>query len=610
MKKLLNTLYWIGVTALCTISFASAYTQEEVSAYNWAYKNGITTQATINGANLNGKLTRQELSKMLANYIENVAWVRQISYSSCSFTDEDEITPNLKPYTKKICSYKIMGSNGQDFRPTSKVTRAELGTTISRMLRWDRYEVGWKDFYIYHLNALKDGWIMNNLDNPTKSLARRWDTFIMLKRLSDKYGSNINLNEWNYAYSWSKVSSDSEYVSTLYENANIIYKWQDWTKYYYDGNFLKGLKAVAEKKWETDLSDFLEIEAKYYENGLNQLESLDLDNLPELLGIDEDLDPDTMTTKEKQALLKKIKDTTNKLIKESKSRNNEYIRDLKKVIKNISNDKFWLKDKYEKTEEFIDVTNGFLDLYSEIIINLMEMALITDESEINGEEWMAVVFGLMWSAIMYQSESEEYQSYVEDWARDTLKLLWSETSSSNVKFESSSTKVSSSRWRARDVARKNDLAQIQTAIITSQMDRWYWPGKEKWVTEWINISSINKELLEAWMSSVPSDPIENNIVKWLWNYSASKWEYWYMVSTRNWVTNGGFVLMANTEVEWWSNRVVCKNGQWLNKWYIQEGTDLKDIHTCQSFKKWSTCSSNNYECTYTDEEELRYILLY
>ncbi|MBO7095157.1 hypothetical protein J6V86_03120 [bacterium] len=84
----------------------------------------------------------------------------------------------------------------------------------------------------------------------------------------------------------------------------------------------------------------MEIEAKYYENGLNQLESLDLDNLPELLGIDEDLDPDTMTTKEKQALLKKIKDTTNKLIKESKSRNNEYIRDLKKVIKNISNDKF------------------------------------------------------------------------------------------------------------------------------------------------------------------------------------------------------------------------------------------------------------------------------
>jgi hypothetical protein len=30
--------------------------------------------------------------------------------------------------------------------------------------------------------------------------------------------------------------------------------------------------------------------------------------LPEMLGIDEDLDPETMTKKEKEALLKKIKD--------------------------------------------------------------------------------------------------------------------------------------------------------------------------------------------------------------------------------------------------------------------------------------------------------------
>ena len=146
MKKILNTLFWIGVTVICIASFTFAYTQEEIAAYNRAYKNGITTQPNIDEANLNWKLTRQELSKMLTNYIENVAWIRQSSYSSCSFTDEDKMTPNLKPYTKKICSYKIMGNNGQDFRPTSKVTRAELGTTKSRMLWGDRYEVGWKDF--------------------------------------------------------------------------------------------------------------------------------------------------------------------------------------------------------------------------------------------------------------------------------------------------------------------------------------------------------------------------------------------------------------------------------------------------------------------------------
>jgi hypothetical protein len=35
------------------ISFTLAYTQEEISAYNWAYKNGITTQSNIDSANLN-----------------------------------------------------------------------------------------------------------------------------------------------------------------------------------------------------------------------------------------------------------------------------------------------------------------------------------------------------------------------------------------------------------------------------------------------------------------------------------------------------------------------------------------------------------------------------
>ena len=600
MRKIIGIIWWAIILGFSIISFTHAYTQEEISAYNWAYKNGITTQSSIDSANLNWKLTRQELSKMLANYIENVAWVKQTSYSSCYFTDEDKMTPNLKPYTRKICSYWIMWTNWQDFRPTSKVNRAELWTTISRMLWGDRYDVGGKEFYIYHLNALKDQWIMNNIDNPAKSLARRWDTFIMLKRLSDKFGSNINLNGWNYTYSWNYISNTS----------STIHAWNDETKYYYDKEFLKWLKLAAEKKWESDLAKYLEIESKYYVDGID---SLDFDNLPELLDIDEDLDIDIMTKWEKEDLLKKIKSWINKIIKETKTKNNEYLSELKKVIKNISDDKFSLKEKYEKTEWFVEVTNSFLDLYSEIILNLLEMELTADEEEIDDEEWMAVVFWLMWSALVYQSESENYRSYLEDWAKNTINILWWESSSITVTYShigNSSVKTNSPQGRSRDVARKNDLAQIQTAIITSQCDRWYWPGKDRWVTKWIDVSTVERELLDAWMSMVPSDPVGSNTVKWLWNYSASKWEYWYMVSTRNGVREGGFVLMANTEVEWWSNRVVCKNGQWLNKWYISEGTDLKDIHTCREFTKWNTCSSNADMCTYTSEEELRYILLY
>ena len=37
-------------------------------------------------------------------------------------------------------------------------------------------------------------------------------------------------------------------------------------------------------------------------------------------------------------------------------------------------------------------------------------------------------------------------------------------------------RMQTAQGRARDVARKNDLSQIQTAIITSQQDRGAFPG--------------------------------------------------------------------------------------------------------------------------------------
>jgi prepilin-type N-terminal cleavage/methylation domain-containing protein len=40
-------------------------------------------------------------------------------------------------------------------------------------------------------------------------------------------------------------------------------------------------------------------------------------------------------------------------------------------------------------------------------------------------------------------------------------------------------RMQTAQGRARDVARKNDLSQIQTAIITSQSDRGAWPGMPK-----------------------------------------------------------------------------------------------------------------------------------
>ena len=196
-------------------------------------------------------------------------------------------------------------------------------------------------------------------------------------------------------------------------------------------------------------------------------------------------------------------------------------------------------------------------------------------------------------------------------------------------------RMQSAQWRARDVARKNDLAQIQTAIITSQQDRGAFPGMKDneakktsadtagttWANTWMIVDDMAYNLQTAGMSSVPSDPNGSNINYWLGQYTKdsnawSVWKYISMVAKRNWVNNAGFVLMAKTEVEWWSNRVVCASG--TNAWTLTWGSisstdDLAKIKTCKTLTQDSevnNCISNTDDCKYSQTAELRYILLY
>ena len=167
--------------------------------------------------------------------------------------------------------------------------------------------------------------------------------------------------------------------------------------------------------------------------------------------------------------------------------------------------------------------------------------------------------------------------------------------------------------RARDVSRKTALSQLQTAIVTSQWDKWVRPGMDKGANEWITIDVIEKEIKEAWMNSIPMDPIIYNINYWLWNNyinDSAMGEYLYLVAKRNWTQNGWFLLMAKTEVEWWSNWIVCKDWTWLNKWYIDNETDIAKIRLCTNITQWNSCGISDEICTYTSEDELRYIVLY
>jgi hypothetical protein len=98
------------------------------------------------------------------------------------------------------------------------------------------------------------------------------------------------------------------------------------------------------------------------------------------------------------------------------------VKDLGKITKGIKNDKFWLKEKYEKTKTFIESSNSFLDLYSESILGLIEIALTQEEDE-DSDEWMAQAFWMIWVALAYQWVAQEYQTYVEEWGMDTIALL-------------------------------------------------------------------------------------------------------------------------------------------------------------------------------------------
>ena len=206
-------------------------------------------------------------------------------------------------------------------------------------------------------------------------------------------------------------------------------------------------------------------------------------------------------------------------------------------------------------------------------------------------------------------------------------------------------RMQTAQGRARDVARKNDLSQIQTAIITSQSDRGAWPGTAQnvWKTSdsehtettaannWLLIKQIWQNLLDAGMSSIPSDPNGSNDNYWIWssmkteNVSANFWEYLYMVWTRNWVADAWFVLMAKTEVEWSSNWVVCagqsaKDKLTDKKWYINSSDDLADLQLCKTItqapssctsSEADTCCVTNVEdCIYREAGELRYIAAY
>ena len=152
--------------------------------------------------------------------------------------------------------------------------------------------------------------------------------------------------------------------------------------------------------------------------------------------------------------------------------------------------------------------------------------------------------------------------------------------------------------KPRDTARQEDLSEIATAINNYKDKYWVLPELDNAIN-WMTVSSLPRDVM--WWQSIPLDPNPNSEIYWLWD-AVWTWDYLYLLTQDWW-----FILMAKTEWDWWSNWVVCKDGSWLDDWYITNDTDINEIKLCKKVKQWETCSS--MDCTYTIDDELRYIHL-
>lgn len=231
MKRLsLLVLLWF----ILSVNFIQAgYSEEFSESYTWAFNNWITTQDTIDKANMYWEITRIELSKMISNYAINVLNKKVDTSKKCEFNDiSNNLNKQYDLWVTKSCQLWLMWQWITDFRPNDKVTRAEFWTILSRLLYWDKYN-WWTPYYKKHINQLNIRWIMTNISNVEKWNEIRGNVMVMLKRSEKLWSLEIPTFE------------ELDDVITECEYEDIF--WEEWDTYW--KNITKQEFIIPYKDW-------------------------------------------------------------------------------------------------------------------------------------------------------------------------------------------------------------------------------------------------------------------------------------------------------------------------------------------------------------------------
>jgi hypothetical protein len=95
--------------------------------------------STIQTADMEGKLLRAHMAKMMVNYAIKVLNITPNTGLACSFTDIAKQTAEMQGYVKLACQLGLMGQGITGFDPNGEVTRAQFGTVLSRALYGNEY---------------------------------------------------------------------------------------------------------------------------------------------------------------------------------------------------------------------------------------------------------------------------------------------------------------------------------------------------------------------------------------------------------------------------------------------------------------------------------------
>lgn len=162
---------------------ATTYSSELQGAYDYAYGIGVTTQSSIDNANMFGSLIRSNMAKMMVNYAKEVKGLTADTTLACNFTDVANQTEEMQGYIKEACQMGLMGQGITAFNPNGIVTRAQFGTVLDRVLNGTANDGG-NPYYADHLSALKDAGVMTNISTPNAPEVRGY-VMLMMQRAAN-----------------------------------------------------------------------------------------------------------------------------------------------------------------------------------------------------------------------------------------------------------------------------------------------------------------------------------------------------------------------------------------------------------------------------------------